>query len=59
MVRSESKLGFNLRFEGIQKDHITITPKWTHNQSDFEHSFNFSNARIKDHNRFLGIATNN
>lgn len=41
------------------KEHIEITPKYLVNHSDFEHSFNFSSAKIKEHNRFLGLSVNN
>jgi hypothetical protein len=29
------------------------------NRSDFEHSYNFTSAKIKDHNRFLGLTAFN
>ena len=59
MVINIFYIGYNLAFSGMQKDHITITPKYLVNQSQFEHSFNFTSAKIKDHGRFLGLTAFN
>lgn len=44
-------------FDGINKDHITVTPKFTHNESLFPSSMNFASAKIKQHGRFLGLVS--
>jgi hypothetical protein len=40
-------VGYNLVFDGMKKDHISITPKYLVNQSQFSQSFNFTTAKIK------------
>jgi hypothetical protein len=40
-------LGYNLQFDGLKKDHISVTPKYLLNQSSFEHSFNFTSVKLK------------
>jgi len=50
--------GFNLFFEAQKyKDHISVTHKYSVNDSSFSESFNFTSAKIKDHNRFVGLST--
>ena len=51
--------GYNLVFEGAKKDHIQVTPKYEVNSSSFPSSKNFTNAKIKEHNRFLGLTASN
>lgn len=46
-------------FEGVKKDHLEIVPKYTINQSEFDHSYNFTAAKLKEHNRFLALTANN
>lgn len=59
MVISSPNVGYNLVFEGAPKEHITIQPKYLVNSTSFGNSFNFSMVKIKGHNRFLGLTTNN
>lgn len=50
-------IGFNLFFETpVPKDHITIRHKYSVNETNFNSTMNFTNVRIKDNSRFLGLS---
>jgi hypothetical protein len=58
MVNNLINLGYNLQFNGLLTDHIKINPKYQVSKMEFEHSFNFTTAKIKGNNRFLGLIIN-
>ena len=47
--------GYNLQFDGRQNDHISITPKYTLNESEFNRSMLFRSVKINHNGRFLGL----
>ena len=51
--------GYNLEFSAPQKDHFSITPKYSVHQNRFNQTLNFTSAKIKTNNRFLGLSAHN
>mgnify|MGYP001071051679 CR=1 FL=1 len=51
-------LGFNLEYSAPVQDNIDIVPKYIGIKSNWPSSFNFTTAKIKAHNRFLGLIIN-
>lgn len=51
--------GFNLFFTSPNTSHINVTEKYTVTESHFDHSMNFTSAKLSPTNRFLGLITNN
>ena len=50
--------GYNLQFIAPIQDNIDVVPKYKRVQSDLGKSYNFTTAKIKAHNRFLGLIIN-
>ncbi len=50
--------GYNLDFTAPVQDNIDIVPKYKRVKSDLGKSYNFTTAKIKYHNRFLGLIIN-
>ena len=51
-------LGYNLDITGPARDNINVLPKYVVNNNTFDKEYNFSTAKIKAHNRFLGLIIN-
>lgn len=49
--------GYNLEFKGAGQDHIQLMPKYQYKEKQFNQTYNFTVAKILDHNRFLGLIT--
>jgi len=59
MVIIYCEVGYNLMIEGPNKDHIDIVPKYNITNSSYGQSMNFTSAKIKARNVFLGLMTHN
>jgi len=52
------KIGFNLSLSAPVQDNIDMVPKYNRTKNDLGKSYNFTTAKIKAHNRFLGLIIN-
>ncbi len=58
MVHYFSSSGYNLNYTAPLVDNIHVVPKYTRVRTDWNSSYNFTTAKIKAHNRFLGLIVN-